>query len=1424
MFRIYRSIQHVLTISLFLSCAMAFGQAQTSRIGRVAQQVEALRSARVTFAPIALVGRVAADAATEALWNTACRRAEVLRYDRSAAQRLIADGAEHIALTIPSAQGDVVLDLFRADVLTEDFVVREASTRRAVEPATSAHFRGSIRGQAGSIASVSVFPEEMMVLMSDTSGERIVGRFDHSPDDLLVYYHADDLLSEHRMDCGTQDRGAMRTNGTERDGQATTLRCVRWYWEVSHDIFLDKGSVVNASNYATALFNQSATIFANDGISVSLQEIFVWNVPSPYGGNNSLDLLQDFQQATGAINGDMGHLLDLDMLNGGVAANIGSICAPNVDDRLCYSGIESSFNNVPTYSWSVMLVSHEQGHLMGSFHTHACVWNGNNTAIDGCTSSEGECPDGPLPSNGGTIMSYCDAVNGIGINFENGFGPQPAQVIRDHVNGSSCLFSCGTGDCDSVFVTLSTPAGAATVLSLSVASVPLLPVAGEELALCLSDGCYRGTLTDQNGGLINGTYQVLDANAMVIASGSTTASEFTFTLGTPVNGCTDPDADNFDPDANCDDGTCCATHLTLVLSDSGGDGWEGAVYALVSVLGDTAFSGTLASGAGDTLTFCPPIGCYSFTVSAGSDPGEIAWVLSGEVNVSGGAETSITMDMGGAITGCMDPLACNYSANATCPGSCTYGEPSVIFISPSATPNDVSWTFVDPGGSIVNSNNGFGGEYAGCLPAACGYRMFMTDGAGQGWDQGYYAVIIGEDTVVGTLETGSFGVDTLNFGPQAGCMDPAACDYDALATCPSTCAVTPAWFADADGDGYGDENVDSTACTAPTGYVANAFDCDDSEEAVNAFASEICDGLDNDCNGVVDDGFIWYADVDEDGFGDDATMQVSCTPVPGGVQQGGDCDDADPAITGVGEECDDGDPDTHSDALNGDCVCEGLPIGVCGPGEIADCNGNCAPADWVGDGFCDNGTFEHNGFPIFFNCAQFSNDGGDCAGCTTEVCDGIDNDCDFEIDEGFVEVCNGLDDDCDGTADEGLVWLDTDGDGFGDPDAPAICGDPGSVANDLDCDDTDPDLAYGVRVYVLTEDDNGSGTAHYVITQGSTVIEGDMDLLAEDFGMGSVQVCLSAVCFSVAIAQNDAPLWHESYIQYLHDPENSITFSTTGGFQGPAQGLTSDVCNGVDDDCDGDVDEGCAVMLHVRAFLEGPYNSTLGTMSDAMRALGLVPTIEPYTGLGYTHVGGGTETTTPSVLAGSGNNAIVDWVVLELRDPGTPSMVVATRSALLQRDGDVVDVDGISPVSIAVVSGSYHVSVRHRNHLGAMTAGPVALSPTLASVDFTSSATPTFGTNARKVSGGASPAQLLWAGDVTFNHVVKYTGSGNDRDPILISVGSTTPNSVVPNTYSTRDVNLNGEVKYTGSGNDRDPILLNVGSTTPNGIRAEQLP
>jgi hypothetical protein len=191
-------------------------------------------------------------------------------------------------------------------------------------------------------------------------------------------------------------------------------------------------------------------------------------------------------------------------------------------------------------------------------------------------------------------------------------------------------------------------------------------------------------------------------------------------------------------------------------------------------------------------------------------------------------------------------------------------------------------------------------------------------------------------------------------------------------------------------------------------------------------------------------------------------------------------------------------------------------------------------------------------------------------------------------------------------------------------------------------------------------------------------------------------------------------------------------------------------------------------------------------MNDNLRSAGLIPTTEPYTALGFAQVNGGTETTTAGVLSNTGNNAIVDWVMIELRSAANPAILASTRCALLQRDGDVVAAgDGTSPASLRAAPGSYYVVLRHRNHFGVMTAAAITLAASpAASVDFTLAGTATFGTNATK---NLTDLMGLWAGNVQRDTELKYTGSSNDRDPILVRVGSTTPNNVA-NGYFQEDV------------------------------------
>ena len=187
----------------------------------------------------------------------------------------------------------------------------------------------------------------------------------------------------------------------------------------------------------------------------------------------------------------------------------------------------------------------------------------------------------------------------------------------------------------------------------------------------------------------------------------------------------------------------------------------------------------------------------------------------------------------------------------------------------------------------------------------------------------------------------------------------------------------------------------------------------------------------------------------------------------------------------------------------------------------------------------------------------------------------------------------------------------------------------------------------------------------------------------------------------------------------------------------------------------------------------------------------------------------------------------MDWVFLELRSATSAAQVVATRSALLQRDGDVVDVDGVSSVAFApsVNAANYYLTVRHRNHLGVqLGASKFYARGSVVATDFTPLPPEGFYSH----NGLSQPQRLvsgkytLWAGNGRIDPQLKYNGSNNDRTAILSVVGLTTPNAAIPG-YRLQDYNLDGVVKYNGAANDRNVLLGNVGITTPSAVVEEQV-
>ena len=288
--------------------------------------------------------------------------------------------------------------------------------------------------------------------------------------------------------------------------------------------------------------------------------------------------------------------------------------------------------------------------------------------------------------------------------------------------------------------------------------------------------------------------------------------------------------------------------------------------------------------------------------------------------------------------------------------------------------------------------------------------------------------------------------------PQGACCVGTSCTYVTAAACASS---------------GGTYQGDSVSCTSnPCG--GGGGDC----EA----------GWTEDCQGTCFPDYVYEAWIG-DGFCDDGAYipaDYNCSECPAGVPiwlncdafncDGGDCECGGGDPTGaccIGSSCSVMTSASCSSAggsyLGDNSSCSGDPCGGgggCPAGEIEDCNGNCCPDFWVGDGYCDDGTYSWNGVPIYLNCNEFNCDGGDCTDCGGGGCPA-----------GEIEDCNG---NCcpdywvgDGYCDDGAytwngipIYLNCDafncdgGDcecGGGDPTGACCVGESCSTGTEADC-------------------------------------------------------------------------------------------------------------------------------------------------------------------------------------------------------------------------------------------------------------------------------------------------------------------------------------------------------------------------------------
>ena len=408
------------------------------------------------------------------------------------------------------------------------------------------------------------------------------------------------------------------------------------------------------------------------------------------------------------------------------------------------------------------------------------------------------------------------------------------------------------------------------------------------------------------------------------------------------------------------------------------------------------------------------------------------------------------------------------------------------------------------------------------------------------------------------------------------------------------------WYQDKDGDGYGGGDADVYSCDEQEGLTSDGGDSDDYDNSVSPGHDELCDGIDNDSDGVVDEGDAvdagtWYEDADSDGYGDEQSTTTACTQPSGYVAIAGDTDDgSDKVNPGADEYCDGVDNDSD---------------GVVDEGDALDALLWTTDSD--GDGFGDE-----NAAGVYA-CSQPSGyaDGSDCDDTdasvypgATETCDGVDQDCDGTVDDnpsdgstwyqdwdsdsygnasittqgctapsGYVsdntdcddtvasthpgadEYCDGADDDCDGTVDESPVdsqtwYYDSDADGYGATNLNTTsCSQPsGYTADAGDCDDGNSGINPGASEVCDTVDNDCDGAADEADATDASDWYRDFD--GDGFGNPNKT---TPSCTEPA-----------GYVSDNTDCDDTDPSALPGG---------TEVCDGLDNDCDGNADWGLSV-------------------------------------------------------------------------------------------------------------------------------------------------------------------------------------------------------------------------------------------------------
>lgn len=406
----------------------------------VTAQVQRIRDLGAAFSQVNLFEKTPASDVSAARF---AQGAQFLILDENRLAELVANRPKSIALILPFNSETLVVDLVQTDILSADFSLAAGdSEHESFATRNGLHYRGVLRGAENAIAAFSFYDNEVMGVVSDEQyGNLVLGKV-QSPGNRAGYmlYPERELAMDNPFECHLMEETAGQAPRINT-GRNETAKTIRIYLEADYQLYRNRGSVQATLDYLTGVFNLVAALYANEQIDLVLSKVMVWATPDDYTNRNSDVVLEHFRQNRRGARADLAQLVGLAGANQESAAYLDVLCQPEY--AAAYSKINVSYSNVPAYSWAAEVIAHEMGHNLGARHTQWCGWTGG--PIDPCQLAEPGCPAGDGTRTGVTVMSYCPLITS-GINFSQGFGALPGDVIRNSLLSAPCMLPAKTNN------------------------------------------------------------------------------------------------------------------------------------------------------------------------------------------------------------------------------------------------------------------------------------------------------------------------------------------------------------------------------------------------------------------------------------------------------------------------------------------------------------------------------------------------------------------------------------------------------------------------------------------------------------------------------------------------------------------------------------------------------------------------------------------------------------------------------------------------------------------------------------------------------------------------------------------------------------------------------------------------------------------